>query len=80
MIYMPLLPNEKAVPDFDPSTAKFSGSYNLVWTPEQVEMLVKVCIQNFQDGSGMIKEALHEAWQRKKAEREGSQSHAGQGS
>jgi cytosolic phospholipase A2 len=36
MIYMPLLPNEKAVAGFDPSTAKFSGSYNLVWTPEQV--------------------------------------------
>jgi phospholipase A2 len=36
MVYMPLLPNEKAVAGFDPSTAKFSGSYNLVWTPEQV--------------------------------------------
>lgn len=70
MIYMPLLPNEKAVPDFDPSTAKFSGSYNLVWTPEQVETLVKVCIQNFEDGEGTIKEALHETWQRKKHERE----------
>jgi cytosolic phospholipase A2 len=70
MIYMPLLPNEKAVPDFDPSTAKFSGSYNLVWTPEQVETLVKVCVQNFQDGEGTIKEAMHEAWLRKKSERE----------
>ena len=71
MIYMPLLPNEKAVADFDPSTAKFSGSYNLVWTPEQVDMLVKVCRANFDDGQGTIKEALHDAWQRKKAEREG---------
>jgi len=70
MIYMPLLPNDKAVPDFDPSTAKFSGSYNLVWTPEQVEMLVKVCVANFQDGEGTVKEALHEAWLRKRAERE----------
>nr|POE47632.1 cytosolic phospholipase a2 beta [Quercus suber] len=69
MIYMPLLPNEKAVPDFDPSTAKFSGSYNLVWTPEQVETLVKVCVQNFEDGQDTIKETLHEAWQRRKAER-----------
>jgi len=64
------LPNDKAVPDFDPSTAKFSGSYNLVWTPEQVEMLVKVCVANFQDGEGTVKEALHEAWLRKRAERE----------
>ncbi|EME87460.1 uncharacterized protein MYCFIDRAFT_169277 [Pseudocercospora fijiensis CIRAD86] len=70
MIYMPLLPNEKAVPDFDPSTAKLSGSYNLVWTAEQVETLVKVCRANFDEAQGTIKEALHEAWQRKKAARE----------
>ena len=70
MIYMPLLPNERAASDFDPSTAKFSGSYNLVWTPEQVEMLVKVCAANFEDGQQTIKESLHEAWQRKKATRE----------
>lgn len=70
MIYMPLLPNEKAVPDFEPSTAKFSGSYNLVWTAEQVETLVKVCKANFDEAQGTIKEALHEAWQRKKAARE----------
>lgn len=71
MIYMPLLPNEKAVPDFDPSTAKFSGSYNLVWTPEQVETLVEVCRANFRDGEGTVKEALREAWESKKRSREG---------
>lgn len=70
MVYMPLLPNERAVPGFDPSTAKFSGSYNLVWTPEQVEMLVKVCKQNFADGQEDIKTALREAWMKKKAMRE----------
>jgi phospholipase A2 len=37
MVYLPLLPNEKAVKDFDPSTAKFRGA---VWTEELVEMLV----------------------------------------
>jgi phospholipase A2 len=70
MVYMPILPNERAVPDFDPSTAKFSGSYNLVWTPEQVEVLVKVCRANCRDGGSVLKEVLHEAWLRKKAERE----------
>ncbi|RMD43402.1 hypothetical protein DV735_g1721, partial [Chaetothyriales sp. CBS 134920] len=29
MVYVPILPNEAAVKDYDPSTAKFSGSYNL---------------------------------------------------
>jgi phospholipase A2 len=36
MVYMPLLPSEQAVPGFDPSTAKFSGSYNLVWRPSRL--------------------------------------------
>ncbi|KAF2099753.1 FabD/lysophospholipase-like protein [Rhizodiscina lignyota] len=72
MVYMPLLPNERAVPDFDPSTAKFSGSYNLVWTAEQVDMLVKVCKQNFHDGHEAIQTALMDAYLRKKAKREGT--------
>ena len=55
MVYLPLLPNEKAVPDFDPSTTKWSGSYNLVWTAEQVETLVKVCHANFREGQATIK-------------------------
>jgi phospholipase A2 len=70
MVYLPLLPNEKVVPDFDPSTAKFSGSYNLVWTPEQIEMLVKVSVQNLRDGEEEIKAALRDAWLRKKGLRE----------
>ena len=64
MIYMPLLPNERECPDYDPSTAKSSGSYNLVWTPQQIEMLIKVCAANHEDGQEVVKEALHEAWQR----------------
>ena len=71
LVYMPLLPNERAVADFDPSTAKFSGSYNLVWTPEQVEVLVQVCAANFREGEGEIKTALKDAWMKKKAKREG---------
>jgi phospholipase A2 len=69
MIYMPLLPNERAVPEFDPSTAKFSGSYNLVWTEEQVEKLIKVCIQNFKDGEGTIRQLLMEVYEKKRARR-----------
>lgn len=70
MVYMPLLPNENAVAGFDPSTAKFSGSYNLVWTPEQVDMLVKVCLANYETGEHVIKGVLREAWLKKRALRE----------
>jgi phospholipase A2 len=72
MVYIPLLPNERVVPGFDPSTAKFSGSYNLVWTPEQIDMLIKVCVQHFRDGEDTIKTALKDAWMRKKAKSEGA--------
>lgn len=72
MLYLPLLPNQKAVPDFDPSTCPWSGSYNLVWTAPQVETLVNLCKANFTEGQATIKEVLHEAWQRKKAAREAS--------
>lgn len=70
MVYMPLLPNERAVPGFDPSTAKFSGPFNLVWTPEQVEMLVEVSVANFREAEATIKTALRDAWMRKKFIRE----------
>jgi phospholipase A2 len=70
MVYLPLLPNERAVPGYDPSTAKFSGSYNLVWTPEQVDMIIKTSMANFNDGQVAIKEALFNAWQRNKYLRE----------
>jgi cytosolic phospholipase A2 len=75
MVNLPLLPNETAAKGFDPSTTKFSGSYNLVWTQEQVQMLVDVCRANYQSGEATIKEALWDAYHRKKAKRErGTQS------
>ncbi|KAF5022165.1 hypothetical protein F66182_5752 [Fusarium sp. NRRL 66182] len=39
IVYCPLLPNGLN-PDFHPSTASFSTSLNLVWTPDQVKTLV----------------------------------------
>jgi phospholipase A2 len=70
VVHMPLLPNEKAVKDFDPSTAKFSGSFNLVWRADQVEDLVRVSAANFRSGESVMKTALRDAWLRKKARRE----------
>lgn len=69
MVYLPLLPNERPVPGYDPSTASFSGSYNLIWTEEQVQTLVRVCAANFEDGQDATKVALREAWERKKHQR-----------
>jgi phospholipase A2 len=70
VVHLPLLPNENAVKGFDPSRAKFSGSFNLIWTADQVEDLVRVSAANFRAGEQAIKTALRDAWLRKKARRE----------
>ncbi|KAH8700100.1 putative cytosolic phospholipase A2 [Talaromyces proteolyticus] len=70
IIYMPLLQNEDAVPGYDPSRAKWSGSYNLVWAPEQIDMLVKVSAANFEAGQECIKNVLLETYLKRKARRE----------
>lgn len=77
MVYLPLLPNDRAQPGYDPSTARFSGSYNLVWTPEQIEMIIRTSVANFQAGQDTVREALFEAWQRKKATREAGERAGG---
>ncbi len=56
--------------EYDPSTAKFSGSYNPVWTAEQIDMIINTSVANFNNGQDTIKEALFNAWQRKKYLRE----------
>ncbi|EPQ29938.1 uncharacterized protein PFL1_02610 [Pseudozyma flocculosa PF-1] len=68
-VYCPLLPNS-AQPDFDPSTASFSNSYNLVWTPEQVETLIRTSSANLERHAiHTIREAIREAYEAKKARR-----------
>lgn len=74
MVYLPLLPNERVAPGYDPSTAKFSGSYNLVWTPEQVDTSIATSEANLRAGESVVKEALRVAWRKKKILRELSEA------
>ncbi|KAK0553380.1 hypothetical protein OC846_002540 [Tilletia horrida] len=69
MIYCPLLPNAR-IPDFDPSTSAFSTSYNLVWTPEQVETLVSCTKHNVEDYAlDVIRDVMREVYESKKQRR-----------
>ncbi|SCZ94388.1 BZ3500_MvSof-1268-A1-R1_Chr12-2g03866 [Microbotryum saponariae] len=45
LVYIPLLPNV-CNPEYDPSTAPFSSSYNLIWTANNVLDIVKTATQN----------------------------------
>lgn len=61
MVSLPLLPNDRAVPGYDPGAAQFSGSYNLVWTPEQVKMAIRTSVANSPAGQDTVREALYNA-------------------
>ncbi|KAG6360948.1 hypothetical protein INS49_012016 [Diaporthe citri] len=61
IVYCPLLPNAVR-PGFDPSTTAFSTSYNLAWTPEQIELLLATSEANVEHyATQMIKQVAHKA-------------------
>ncbi|EJT98789.1 FabD/lysophospholipase-like protein [Dacryopinax primogenitus] len=68
VVYAPLLPN-KVHPEFDPSTAAFADSYNLVWTPEQVHTIAETQRANIVKAMPTIRDAIREAYETKKRQR-----------
>ncbi len=69
LVYCPLLPNPTN-PGYDPSTAPFSNSYNLVWTPAQVETLLKTAQANVElYALERIKQVMRRVYYDKKAAR-----------
>ncbi|KAJ7449436.1 putative cytosolic phospholipase A2 [Mycena galericulata] len=62
LVYLPLLP-----PTYDPSTAAFSSSYNLVWTPDEVDSIYTTAAANVRNGIETIREAVREAYERRRA-------------
>ncbi|KAH8652079.1 acyl transferase/acyl hydrolase/lysophospholipase [Xylariales sp. PMI_506] len=69
IIYCPLLPNS-INPEFNPSTAAFSTSYNLVWTPEQINTLITTSGANLEHyGIDVIKQVMKKVYLSKKERR-----------
>ncbi|EEU41580.1 uncharacterized protein NECHADRAFT_53807 [Fusarium vanettenii 77-13-4] len=69
VIYCPLLPNDVNL-GFDPSTASFSTSYNLMWTPDQIRGLLttseaNVCLHAVHT----IRRVMRKVYEDKKAHR-----------
>ncbi|KAK8092002.1 phospholipase A2 [Apiospora hydei] len=77
IIYCPLLPNG-INPGFDPSTASFSTSYNLVWKPEQVKLLFKTAEANLSEYAiHAIKRVTRHVYEENKKRRSGCLSNPG---
>jgi phospholipase A2 len=68
MVYMPLLPHAVA-PAYDPSTAKFSSSYNLVWTAAQVRTIRATAQAGYREGLETVRALVREVYEEKKARR-----------
>ncbi|WAO96775.1 Lysophospholipase [Fusarium falciforme] len=69
IVYCPLLPNG-VNPGFNPSTASFSTSYNLMWTPDQIKGLLatseaNVCLY----AAHTIRRVMRKVYEDKKAHR-----------
>ncbi|KIL83703.1 phospholipase a2 [Fusarium avenaceum] len=72
VIYCPLLPNGLN-PDFDPSTASFSTSTNLVWTPGQVRSILLTSEANASKYAiDTIRRVMKRVYEDKKAQRQNS--------
>ncbi|WFC98996.1 phospholipase A2 [Malassezia yamatoensis] len=71
LVYCPLFPNA-VQPGFDPSTANYSTSYNLVWTADQVRALLRTAMANVEEGSygiEVIRAAVRESYEARRLAR-----------
>ena len=70
-VYCPLLPNA-AQAGFDPTTASYSTSYNLIWTADQVRALLRTAMANVGEDSSainVIRDTVREAYYERKSRR-----------
>ncbi|CAO1618095.1 unnamed protein product [Parajaminaea phylloscopi] len=71
LLYMPLLPH-RCQPEYDPSTAPFSSSYNLAWTQEQVDTIRKTANADALEGCDTLRGLIRGAYEAKRAARLGA--------
>lgn len=71
LVYCPLFPNA-VQPGYDPTTARYSTSYNLIWTADQVRALLRTAMANVEEGSKgaeVIRTTVREAYEARRAAR-----------
>ncbi|PTB64002.1 FabD/lysophospholipase-like protein [Trichoderma citrinoviride] len=69
VIYLPLLSNEK-VPGISPGTTDFLSTWNFVYTPEQIDSVVRLARANYDEGKDQIRATVRAVYERKKQLRE----------
>ncbi|KAK3985968.1 acyl transferase/acyl hydrolase/lysophospholipase [Cladorrhinum sp. PSN332] len=69
VIYLPFLANEKAVPGVDPAKSDYMSTWNFVYTPEQVDDVVKLARANYGEGREQIRRTVRAIYERKRKRR-----------
>jgi cytosolic phospholipase A2 len=69
IIYLPFLTNNK-VSGVDPAKDQYMGTYNFVYTPEQINKVVSLAQANYDESKVRIKQTIRAVYERKKKIRE----------
>ncbi|PHH73123.1 hypothetical protein CDD82_5633 [Ophiocordyceps australis] len=69
VVYLPFLSNAK-VPGISPGTTDFLSTWNFVYTPEQIDQVVRLARANYDQGREQIRSTVRAVYQRKKQLRE----------
>lgn len=68
VIYFPLLPNPK-VAGVDPNTSDFMSTWNFVYTPDDIDQVVRLARANFAEGGEQTRGCVRAIWERKRKRR-----------
>ncbi|UNI22043.1 Phospholipase A(2) [Purpureocillium takamizusanense] len=69
VVYLPFLSNDR-VPDISPGTSEFLSTWNFVYTPEQIDSVVRLARANYEEGKQQIRSTVRAVYERKKQLRE----------
>ncbi|KAG5917320.1 hypothetical protein E4U42_007300 [Claviceps africana] len=73
VIYLPFLTNPKG-PAISPGTTDFLSTWNFVYTPDQIDSVVKLARANYSEGKEQIRSTVRAVYERKKMLREQAES------
>lgn len=73
VVYLPFLANDK-VPDVSPGSSDFLSTWNFVYTPEQIDGVVRLARANYDEGKEQIWKTVKAVYERKKKLREEAES------
>lgn len=66
VVYLPFLANEAKVPGIAPETSDFLSTWNFIYTPEQIEQVVRLARANYNEGKQQVRATVRAVYERKK--------------